>query len=193
VEARACDRRPERRCADEPEPASLGTLLAEGGTAVDIALVGLVASVVVAAVLLARLRTRSRPDDYKPGDGLPGGRGRRQRIMAKLEPMPQIPTVMDLVRMEVEETGVENIPGHEGLGGPVMLRVFRRDEAVRTRCPHGGYAFVIRSGVKPEDALEDDVRLFCAQCGEVDDDTGVPGTSDLDTGEPEEPGTDSEQ
>jgi hypothetical protein len=73
------------------------------------------------------------------------------------------------MREEMAETGVETIPGHEGLGGPVMLKVFRRDALIRERCTHDGIGFVVRDGIEPEEATENDVVLFCAQCGPIQD------------------------
>ena len=139
----------------------------------DLVIVGIaiVISIGLAATLLSRQRENARPDDDlepKKQSGWTTSR-RRERILEKLEPLPEIPTVMDLVREEVAETGVENIPGHEGLTGPVMLKVFRRDQAVRDRCTHDGYTFVVAEGVEPSEALEDDVVLCCEQCGPTED------------------------
>ena len=145
-------------------------LQASENATVDIAIVtvGLVVSVGIAAALLARQRAHARPEDQGPAPRPTAPRrSRQQRILAKLEPMPEIPTVMDLVREEVEATGVERIPGHEGLTGPVMLKVYRRDRLVRERCTHDGYAFSIAEGVDPAEAMEDDVTLFCSDCGPV--------------------------
>lgn len=132
----------------------------------DVAAIALVASIVLAFVLLARQRERTRPEDLESETQPRAPKGKRERMMAKLEPLPEIPTVMDLVRQEVEETGVENIPGHEGLAGPVMLKVFKRDQAVIERCTHDAYEFVIEQDVAPEDALEAHVTLHCSQCGD---------------------------
>jgi hypothetical protein len=139
--------------------------------------IGLLISVGIAATLLSKQRAHARPEDYEPKKKSGWATSRRQeRIMEKLEPLPEIPTVMDLVREEVAETGVENIPGHEGLTGPIMLKVFRRDQAVRDRCTHDGYAFVIAEGVEPSEALEADVVLYCEQCGPAE----PPGTESVD-------------
>lgn len=144
------------------------------------ALVALVISIALAVYLLTRQRQRNRPE-IDPENPHPPPRGRRltrqEKLLQKLEPLPEIPTVMDLMRAEIEETGVEQIPGHEGLPGPVMLKVFRRDAAVRERCTHDGFAFVVRGGVEPEATTEDDVWLYCEQCGDSasDDEEKPPG------------------
>ena len=156
------------------------------------AMVALVISVFLAAYLLTRLRNRNRPeiDPDDPTPSPPAGRRltRQERLLQKLEPLPEIPTVMDLMRAEIEETGVERIPGHEGLTGPVMLKVFRRDAAVRERCTHEGFAFVIREGIEPEAANEDDVRLYCEQCGELPSDSPAADSSG-DSGTESDPET----
>ncbi|MCP4966265.1 MAG: hypothetical protein GY926_13665 [bacterium] len=145
----------------------------------DLVIVGIAIAISIGLVvmLLTRQRAAARPADYEPKkqSGWTTSK-RQQRIMEKLGPPPEIPTVMDLVREEVAETGVENIPGHEGLTGPVMLKVFRRDQAVQDRCTHDGYAFLIAEGVEPSEALEGDVTLYCEQCGPMDQ----PGTESVD-------------
>ena len=134
------------------------------------AIVALVISIVLAALLLTRQRNRHRPeiDSNDPSSSPQPSRRltRQERLLQKLEPLPEIPTVMDLVRAEIEETGVERIPGHEGLTGPVMLKVFRRDAAVREGCPDEALRFVVREGIEPEAATEDDVRLYCEHSGD---------------------------
>ena len=132
------------------------------------ALIALVVSIALVAFLLARQRDRHRPE-IDPKDPAPPPTTQRptrqEKLLQKLDPLPEIPTVMDLMRAEIKETGVEEIPGHEGLTGPVMLKVFRRDAAVRESCTHEGFAFVVGDGIDPEAATEDHVRLYCEQCG----------------------------
>ena len=146
------------------------------------AVIAFLASIAVAIAMLTRQRARTRPEESELSDEPPLPRSRQARIMAKLEPLPEIPTVMDLVREEIEETGVERIPGHEGLPGHVMLKVFKRDHLIRERCTHDSYEFVVRDGVSAPDALEDDVTLFCSRCGVVETDAlepaGEPGPTD---------------
>ncbi|MDJ0925108.1 MAG: hypothetical protein QNJ77_11155 [Acidimicrobiia bacterium] len=134
-----------------------------------VAAVAFVLSIMLAAFLLVRQRERHRPEPAEPGQPpLPGRRlTRQERLLQKLEPLPEIPTLMDLMRQEITEAGIEEIPGHEGLPGPVLLKVFRRDHEVIERCPHGTYAFVLRGEVDPPEALEDDVALECEQCRQI--------------------------
>jgi hypothetical protein len=156
-----------------------------------VAIIALVLSIALAVILLSRQRARHRPE-FDPDDPMPKPRGlgltRQEKILQKLEPLPEIPTMMDLVRAEIEETGVDRLPGHEGLAGPVMLKVYRRDAAIRERCTHEGFGFVLQDGIEPEAATEDNVRLYCEQCGDPtgddehpqpDDDSGT--ESDVET------------
>lgn len=138
------------------------------------AVIAFLATIAIAIAMLTRQRARARPEKSELTDEPPRPRGHQARIMAKLEPLPEIPTVMDLVREEIEETGVERIPGHEGLPGHVMLKVFKRDHLIRERCSHDSYEFVVRKDVSPPDALEDDVTLFCSRCGAGETDTADP-------------------
>lgn len=143
---------------------------------VAIPVMALLASIGLAVALLTRQRSRVRPETVEPQqESLQKASRRQKRVLEKLEPLPQIPTLMDLVREEIEETGVEKIPGHEGLSGPVMLKVFKRDHLIRERCTHDAYAFVIQDGIEPAEATENQVTLFCDQCGEIDP-TPEPGT-----------------
>ena len=145
-----------------------------------VAAIAFLLSIGLAAFLLIRQRERHRPAPPEPGQPASPRRRltRQERLLQKLDPLPEIPTVMDLVRQEIAEAGIEDIPGHEGLSGPVLLKVFRRDQSVIDRCPHGTYAFVLRSDVEPIEALEEDVALFCEQCGDttsdvIDDESGT--------------------
>lgn len=128
----------------------------------------------LATFLLTRARAHARPPAETPEEKvLQTASRRQQRILEKLEPLPEIPTVMDLMRQELEETGVEQIPGSEGLSGPVMLKVFKRDAAIRERCDHDAYEFVMEDDVNPEEATEDQVVLFCSRCGAMPEATGT--------------------
>jgi len=133
---------------------------------IAVPLAALLGVIILAIYLLTRAREHARPKDEPPEKAILRKASRSQRrILEKLEPIPELPTVMDLMREEIAETGVENIPGHEGLTGPVMLKVFRRDREVRERCTHDGYAFVVADGVEPAEATEEQVSLHCDECG----------------------------
>jgi hypothetical protein len=148
-------------------------------------IIAFVVSIGIVVGVLLRQRSRLEideqgSDDHPQATPRPTRRTTKQeRMLQKLSPLPEIPTIMDLMREEMAETGVETIPGHEGLTGPVMLKVFRRDALIRERCTHDGIGFVTRDDVEPEEATENDVVLFCTQCGPIQ--------------EEDESGTDSEE
>jgi hypothetical protein len=127
-------------------------------------LLALFGSIILAIALLARQRSRVEPpeeDGSKPQ--VPASASRRTRkIAAKLSPLPEIPTVMDMVKAEVAELGLEDISGHEDLPGPVLLKVYRRD--LREGCDHDTLEYRTTEGVERAEATEDDVILRCTSC-----------------------------
>jgi hypothetical protein len=140
-----------------------------------LAVIALVGAVVVAVTLLNRQRARTRPEDAEPKQApVPNRTRRQQRILEKLSPLPEIPTLMDLVHEEIAAAKIDEVPGSEGLPAPVMLKAYKRDEIVRERCPHGTYEFVVADGVVPAEATEADVRLFCKECGDTEAETNPP-------------------
>ena len=127
--------------------------------------IGITISVMIAGALLTRQRSRVKPADETPNQPAPSLlSGRQRKVLAKLEPAPALPTLMDLVREEVAEAGLREISGHEGVPDHIMLKVFRRDQAVIENCTHGDYQYVLAEGVASADALESDVKLFCEKC-----------------------------
>jgi hypothetical protein len=134
-----------------------------------IVLIAMLGSIILAVVLLARTRQRVKPEDASAAPQIPVSASRRQRrILDTLEPPPAIPTLMDLVREEIQDLGINDIPGSEEISGPVLLKVYRRDAAVREQCPHGTYGFVVAEGVAKNEAGDNDVRLFCPECAGTD-------------------------
>ncbi len=75
-------------------------------------------------------------------------------------PPPATPSIEEIARAEAEDLGLLDLPGAEGLPINVLLLVWRRDEAVRTRCD-GRLGFELTAGIDPGDATEGDVRLTC--------------------------------
>jgi hypothetical protein len=127
--------------------------------------IALLGSLVLAGVLITRARSHAKPEPIEGKPAIPASASRRQRrILDKLEPIPQIPTLMDLVNEEIAELGLRDLPGSEGISGPVLLKVYRRDELVHEQCPHGTYQYVVADGVASDEAVDDDVRLYCPQC-----------------------------
>jgi hypothetical protein len=82
-----------------------------------------------------------------------------------MAPPPSIPTIEELVALEAAATGVNDIPGGDGLDVSLKLRVYWRDEVVRKGCENGQLEFRIDEGVLPEAADTDDVRLVCVRDG----------------------------
>ena len=137
----------------------------EGFWDIAIPLAALLGSIVLAFVLLARARNKAKANLPEEAIPIPATASRRQRrIISKLEPAPELPTLMDLVREEIADLGLEDIPGAAELSKPVLLKVYRRD--VRDDCTHDAFQFVVSDGVEPRDALEDDVEFVCPQCAE---------------------------
>lgn len=92
---------------------------------------------------------------------------RQQRFVATLEPAKPLPTIDDLVAEEAAATGVNDIPGGEGLDVSLKLRVYWRDEVVRRGCDDGHLEFRLGEGVSPQSAATEDVRLVCVRDGVV--------------------------
>lgn len=134
---------------------------------IAIVAVALIGSIALAAVLLGRARSNAKPEAAEEEVPVPPTATRRQRrILEKLEPLPELPTLMDLVRQEIADLGIENIAGSEGLSGPVKLKVYRRDHLEEGGCDHDSVEYVINAGVTPSEATEEDVTLICSQCAE---------------------------
>ena len=133
-------------------------------------LLAMLGSIVLAFVLLTRVRERARPEEEEQAKRPypPSATRRQRRILDKFEPDPEIPTLMDLVRAEVDDLGLEEIPGGDGVGAAVLLKVYRRDRPAA--CEHEEIEYRVAEGVDPETADEDDVVLYCAQCAQQPDD-----------------------
>lgn len=132
---------------------------------IAIPIAALLGSIVLAAVLLARARAHAKPEPPENHPQVPASASRRQRrLLEKLEPAPELPTLMDLVRQEIADLGIEDIPGHENLSKPVLLKVYRRDQAAVAACDHNAPQFVISDGVPAQEAVEEQVALVCSEC-----------------------------
>ena len=90
----------------------------------------------------------------------------------------QTPDILELVAQEAADTGVEEIPGADGVELPIRLRVWHRDEDTRALRPEGvELRFELSPGVEPGTATEDDLVLTF---------DGAPAqTSPTDAGDPE--------
>ena len=155
---------------------------------VAVPLLALFGSIILAIVLLARARERARPNEEEEAKrAYPPSASRRQRkILSQFEPDPEIPTLMDMVRAEIEELGIEEIPGGEGVGGAVLLKVYRRDwKATWTQ---DGLEFRVAEGVDPGAAEEADVVLIGKEGAEppADDQPDPPVVAESDPPDVEE-------
>lgn len=131
----------------------------------EVALPALVVTILIVVGILVRQRARTKPEQETEAPLKPPRRpSRTERLLEKLEPLPEIPTLMDLVRIEIAEEGIDEIPGRDGLPDPIALKVYRRDETVRTDCSHDAFEYHLAAGVAPVDATEADVRLVCPRC-----------------------------
>jgi hypothetical protein len=103
----------------------------------------------VGAVAITQLLTRSVP--------------RRRELKEQLAATPERPPIdiHALVREEVADLGIDRVPGGDGVDLAVLLRVWRRDEAVHGQCAEGIIHFQLRPGTVPDTAEDQDVRLVC--------------------------------
>lgn len=88
-------------------------------------------------------------------------REKRLEAIRAAEPEWEAPSIEDLVAAEIEETGVDRIPGGEGLATAVLLKVYRRDTTVAETCAPEDRRFVLAAGVDAAVADVDDVKLVC--------------------------------
>lgn len=131
---------------------------------IAVPLLALLGSIILAIVLLARARERARPEETEQAQRPypPSATRRQKKILSQLSPAPEIPTLMDLVRAEIEDLGIEEIRGGEGVPPAVLLKVYRRDRSAD--CTHGDIEYRVADGVEPDVAGENDVVLHCAEC-----------------------------
>jgi hypothetical protein len=93
--------------------------------------------------------------------------GSRRRNAARADLAREKQTVVEqdilaLVQEEVAETGVDQIPGADGVDITVRLRVWHRDAEVRDECAgEGRLRFQVDEDAEPSDASADQVRLVC--------------------------------
>ena len=127
-------------------------------TAVAFAVALLVVGVVFGRMLMRRDAERKRVEH----EGRKRRMTRRERILATLEPDPEIPTVIDLMHAEARDTGVNEFAGGDRLEVPVKLKVWHRDGGPHAECPRQGLRFEVADGVEPEHATVEDVRLGCS-------------------------------
>jgi hypothetical protein len=120
-------------------------------------------------------------------------KSRRERKLEKLrefDPLPEPKSMFEIMMEEAADLGVDEIAGGDGLETPVKLKVWRRDEAVRSACS-GEIRYAISPGVEAPQATVDDVRLICVDSGDdeptaaPDADTAAMPAADEGTADPE--------
>lgn len=136
------------------------------------ALAGFTIFLIIAGGIMITLtrRTRDRMRDAiaaEEGLPIPPKLSRRQQAIAAAtaaaEPAIPVVSIEELVAQEAKETGVNDIPGGDGLDVSLKLRVYWRDEVVRTGCADGRLEFRLGEGVTAENAATEDVRLVCVR------------------------------
>ena len=78
------------------------------------------------------------------------------------------PDIIELVQEEVDEAGLGDLPGAEGVDPTVLLKVWKRDGA---GCEKGRGQFTLDDGLAPEDATEDTVTFDCGPDPDAADET----------------------
>ena len=68
------------------------------------------------------------------------------------------PDIFELVNQEVQEAGIDSLPGADGVDPTVLLKVWKRDG---TGCAGEQGTFVLSEGLAPEEASEDTLRFEC--------------------------------
>lgn len=95
----------------------------------------------------------------------PRRKSRREKRLEQIraaEPEYVPPSIEDLVAEEIEDLGVDRIPGGEGVAPAVLLKVYRRDTGRNEDCAPENRRYLVADGVNAEDAGVGDVRLTCA-------------------------------
>jgi hypothetical protein len=119
----------------------------------------------VAGFLYVRmLRARKENPEFE-GIERPKRLSKRERKLQQLrefeDSIPPRPTIEELIEAEIRDTGVDRIPGGDGVAVPIRLKVFHRDTHVRTGCADDGLRFLVTEGVDAAEATVDDVMLVC--------------------------------
>lgn len=68
------------------------------------------------------------------------------------------PDILELVNEEVQDAGITDLAGAEGIDPAVLLKVWKRD---REDCAEQAGRFVVADGVEPSAATEADVTFVC--------------------------------
>ena len=129
--------------------------------------IGVVLFIAIAGYFYARMLKNRK--EFAPPDVVESGPKMTRRMHRHLEKVREFDadyeiehkTIEQLIAEEAQETGVNDLPGGDGLATPVKLKVFHRDSALHSDCRESGLRFEVRSGADPDNATEHDVRLVC--------------------------------
>ena len=135
----------------------------------DIVLGLIIVGIALAVAFGLQMRKRNELD-VPAAEEKPKRMSKREKKLEEIranEPDIVIPSIDDLVREEIEETGVNQIAGGEELADPTKLKVYRRDIAGLEGCPRENLQFKLSYGISAADATEDNVRLVCNEDGHV--------------------------
>ena len=147
-----------------------------------VALAILIAAIGIGFAMSRVSKIRKELPEFAEKQAKPKRQSKREKRLEQIranEPEWVPPTIEDLIAEEIAETGVDRIPGGEGLDTAVLLKVFRRDTGVEEDCAPEDRRFELSAGVSPADAGVDDVKLLCdthsparsPQDGDADEET----------------------
>ena len=119
-----------------------------------VGIVLIVIAVIAASVMLSRMQ----------------GARKKEAIadLAREREALRTPDILELVQEEVEEAGLGDLPGAEGVDPTVLLKVWKRDGA---GCEKGRGQFILDDGLAPGDATEDTVTFDCGPDTDAADET----------------------
>ena len=111
-----------------------------------IGIVGAAIAVIVAFVVIGRMQNARKKDAIAD--------------LSREREELHTPDIMELVQEEVDDAGLSDLPGAEGIDPTVLLKVWKRD---RDDCAKGQGRYVTSDAVAHEDATEDFVTFECDQ------------------------------
>ena len=111
-----------------------------------VGIVGVGIILVVAFVMISRMQSTRKKDAIAD--------------LAREREELHIPDIIELVQEEVDNAGLRDLAGSEGIDPTVLLKVWKRD---RNGCASGQGRYVVSDAVAPEDATAESVTFECAQ------------------------------
>lgn len=105
-----------------------------------------VVGVIVVLVLLSRTQNKHK--------------AMAQADLARDRESSKQPDILELVDQEIQEAGINLLPGADGVDPVVLLKVWKRDG---TGCAEGHGHFVLGHGLAPDEVGEDTLRFECGE------------------------------